>query len=107
LPEPKRLDPKKTIISFKVLIEVLRKRQIALLLSVYFLFFVSFVFLQSSLSPWLQAVFGFGSLEVGLFFFFIGGVSAFTQALLLPKLSKKLNRLTLTIYSTGIFVVGS
>jgi MFS transporter, DHA1 family, tetracycline resistance protein len=106
LPEPKRLDSKGTVISIKALMDVLRKRQIKLLLMVYFLFFVSFVFMQASLSPWLQAIFGFGSLEVGLFFFFIGGVSVFTQAVLLPELSKKLNRLTLTRYCTVVFVAG-
>jgi DHA1 family tetracycline resistance protein-like MFS transporter len=107
LPEPTRLvDPEKTMISLKALLDVIRKRQVALLLGIYFLFFVSFVFLQAALSPWLQSVFGFGSLQVGLVFFFVGGVSAFTQAVLLPKLSKKWSRLTLTLYSTLAFAAG-
>jgi MFS transporter, DHA1 family, tetracycline resistance protein len=107
LPEPSRfIDPKKILVSLSAMLDVLKKRQITLLLSIYFLFFVAFVFLQAALSPWLQTVFGFGPLQAGLVFFFIGGISAFTQAILLPKLSKRFSRLTLTLYSTIIFAVG-
>ena len=107
LPEPKRFqDSKKAAMPFSELLKVLRQRRIVTLLSIYFLFFVSFVFLQASLSPWLQAVFGFGSLQVGIVFFIIGGVSVFSQAILLPKLSKKSSRLTLTTVSVGVYVAG-
>ena len=107
LPEPAVFrDPEKTVISCAALVDVLKKRQMVMLLGIFFMFFVSFVFLQAALSPWLQQVFGYGSLQVGLVFFLVGGVSVFTQAVLLPFLSKKRNRLTLTIYSLGIFVVG-
>ena len=108
LPEPSRsaFDHKKTVISFAALMEVLKKRQIRLLLSVYFLFFFSFVILQAALSPWLLAVFGFGSFQTGLIFFFLGGISAITQAVLLPKLSNKFSRSDLTMYSVLIFVAG-
>jgi MFS family permease len=62
--------------------------------------------MQSSLSPWLQAVFGFGSFEAGLVFFFIGAVSAFTQAVLLPLLSKKFSRISLAVVGVVCFVGG-
>jgi MFS family permease len=45
-------------------------------------------------------------LQTGLVFFFVGGVSVFTQAILLPALSKKFSRLTLTLYGIGVFAVG-
>jgi DHA1 family tetracycline resistance protein-like MFS transporter len=107
LPEPSLFrDPKKTVISFAALLDVLKRRQIALLLSIYFLFFVSFVFLQTALSPWLKEVFGFGSFETGLVFFFVGSVSVFTQAALLPLLNKRFSRLNLALYSIGIFILG-
>jgi multidrug resistance protein len=108
LPEPSRfhLNHKKTVISLNALVKVLRRRQVSLLLGVYFLFFVAFVSLQASLSPWLLAVFGFGSFQTGLVFFFLGGVSAFTQAVLLPKLSRNHSRYTLTAYSIAFFVAG-
>ena len=106
LPEPSSFNIKKTVLSMRALIDVLRKRKIALLLGIYFLFFVAFVFLQAALSPWLQTVFGFGAFQTGLVFFFVGGVSVFTQAILLPVLSKKFNRLTLTLLSIGVFDVG-
>ena len=70
------------------------------------MFFVAFVFLQAALSPWLQAVFGFGAFQAGLVFFFIGGVSVLTQAILLPTLNKKFSQLQLTFLSSGIFAIG-
>jgi multidrug resistance protein len=106
LPEPSSFNIKKTAVSFGALLDVLKKKKIALLLAIYFLFFVSFVFLQATLSPWLQAVFGFGALQTGLVFFFVGGVSVFTQAVLLPALSNKFSRLTLTLLGIAFFVVG-
>ena len=106
LPEPKSFGIKRTVLSFSSLLKVIRKRQIALLLSFYFLFFMAFIFLQSALSPWLQAVFGFGSFETGLLFFFIGGISALSQAVLLPALSKKFSQFSLILFSIGIFTAG-
>ena len=106
LPEPSSFNIKKTVLSFTALLNVLRKRAIALLLAVYFLFFVALVFLEASLSPWLQTVFGFGALQTGLIFFFIGGVSVFSQAILLPALSKRFSRLTLTLLGIIALDVG-
>ncbi len=106
LPEPKAFNLKRTVVPFKALLNTLRQRSIILLFAVYFLFFVAFVFMQSSLSPWLQAVFGFGSFEAGLVFFFIGAVSAFTQAVLLPLLSKKFSRISLAVVGVVCFVGG-
>ncbi len=107
LPEPNHFqDPKKQGTYFSAVLDVLKLRQMALLLAVYFMFFVSFVFLQASLSPWLKAVFGFAELQVGLVFVFIGGVSVFSQAVLLPRLSKRSSHIKLTLISVGIFVAG-
>ena len=106
LPEPTSFNIKKTVLSFRALLAVLRKQKIALLLGIYFLFFVAFVFLQVALSPWLQTVFGFGPLQTGLVFFFIGGVSVFTQAVLLPTLNKKLSRLNLTLLGIVVLAIG-
>jgi MFS family permease len=95
LPEPASFNKKRAVLSFSALLGALRKRQILLLLATYFLFFIAFMITQSALSPWLQNAFGFGSFQTGLIFFYIGGVSVFTQAVLLPVLSKKLGRLAL------------
>ncbi len=106
LPEPASFNIKRTVVSFGTLLRVLRKQRVALLLAIYFLFFVSFVFLQAALSPWLQTVFGYGSFETGLVFFFIGGVSVLTQAVLLPMLGKLFNRLNLTLLGIAFLVIG-
>ena len=105
LPEPSSFNIKRTVVSFRALLDVLSKRKIALLLAIYFLFFVSFVFLQAALSPWLQKVFGFGSFQTGLVFFLVGGVSVFTQAALLPLLEKRFSRLNLTLLGMAFFIV--
>ncbi len=106
LPEPASFSIKRTAISFAALFAVLKKRNFAQLLSMYFLFFVSFVFFQAALSPWLLTVFGFGAFQTGLIFLLIGGVSVFTQAVLLPTLSKKLKKLKLTLYGILAFAAG-
>ncbi len=110
LPEPSAFNIKRTVVTFSALLTALKKRKIVFLLTIYFLFFVAFVFMQSALSPWLQAVFGFGAFETGLIFFFVGGVSVFTQAVLLPVLGRKLSRLALimlgiTFFAAGLFVL--
>jgi MFS family permease len=106
LPEPAAFSSKRTVLSFRALLGTIRKRKMVLLLSMYFLFFVAFVFLQSALSPWLQTAFGFGSLETGLIFFFIGAVSVFTQAVLLPPLGKRFDRPQLAVLGIIFFIVG-
>jgi len=106
LPEPTSFNIKRTVLSFRALLNVLRKRKIVLLLAIYFLFFVSFVFLQASLSPWLQAVFGFGALQTGLIFFFFGAISVFTQAVILPALGKRFTRLNLTLIGVAFLAGG-
>lgn len=107
LPEPAGYEArKKTVLSVVSIVKILRQKQIASLLAIYFLFFVAFVFLQTSLSPWLKEVFSYDELQVGVVFFFLGSVSVFTQAVLLPKLSKRSSRLTLTAISIVAFVAG-
>jgi predicted MFS family arabinose efflux permease len=98
-------DPKKTTISFTALLSILKKRKIMLLLSTYFLFFLGFVFLQVTLTPWLQKVVGFSSLETGLIVFYAGSVNVFTQAVLLPKLNKRYNRISLTLMGIEVFTL--
>jgi DHA1 family tetracycline resistance protein-like MFS transporter len=106
LPEPSSFNIKRTVLPLRALLAILRKRGIMLLLGIYFLFFAAFVFLQAALSPWLKVVFGFGAFQTGLVFFFVGGVSVFTQAVLLPNLSKKTSRVTLTLLSVGVLAFG-
>jgi len=106
LPEPTSFNLKRTVLPFSALFNVLRKRKIALLLTIYFLFFMAFVFLQAVLSPWLKAVFGFGSLQTGLIFFYFGGVSALSQGVLLPSLNKRFDQLTLVLLSIAVLTIG-
>jgi MFS family permease len=57
-------------------------------------------------TSFLQAVFGFGSLQTGLVFFFIGAVNVITQVVLLPALSKRFSQLDLTVFCILVFTVG-
>ncbi len=108
LPEPERpsLDNSKSAFSLAALQHVLRQNAISLLLGVYFLFFTSFVFLQTAIPPWLQGVFGYGPAETGYLFFYIGAVVAVTQAVILTRLSKKISRINLTLIAIVCLTVG-
>jgi DHA1 family tetracycline resistance protein-like MFS transporter len=108
LPEPKRRieDTEKTAFTLKALRNVLSKKAIQLLLAAYFMFFMSFVFFQVVLPPWLEQSFGFHSLQTGLLFFYIGAVSVFTQAVLLPRLSRKRSHSILITYGILLFAIG-
>jgi DHA1 family tetracycline resistance protein-like MFS transporter len=105
LSEPKHpaVDSEKTAFTMAALGGMLEKRAIALLFATYFMFFISFVFLQTVVPPWLQARFGFGSTETSFLFAYIGGVSVLTQAFILPRLSKTNSNLTLAFYGVLLF----
>jgi hypothetical protein len=54
-------DPSESAFTLSALRILLRKREIALFFTVYFMFFKSFVFLQA-VSTWWETFFGFGPL---------------------------------------------
>lgn len=97
-------DPVKSAFTLSALRDVLRKREIALLFTVYFMFFTSFVFLQAVIPPWLETVFGFGPLQTSFLFAYIGILSVVTQTVVLPWLSKKKENITLAM--AGIILLG-
>jgi DHA1 family tetracycline resistance protein-like MFS transporter len=97
-------DAEKSTFTLSALRVVLQKRAISLLLTVYFLFFLSFVFLQAVVPPWLEKLFGFGSLQTGFLFAYIGVLSVVTQTVLLPWLSGKIKNVTLAM--VGIILLG-
>jgi DHA1 family tetracycline resistance protein-like MFS transporter len=97
-------DAKKSAFTLSALREVLQKKEISLLFTVYFMFFMSFVFLQAVVPPWLETLFGFGSLQTSFLFVYIGILSVVTQTVLLPWLSKKTESLKLAM--AGIILLG-
>ncbi len=107
LPEPE-CPPEQRGTSFKIapFRDIFKKKTIRLLLLLYFLFFTAFVFLQAALPPWLKTTFGFGAFETGLIFFYIGGISVFTQAVLLPKISQKTSQTTLLLLGIVTLAIG-
>ena len=106
LSEPKRShdDPEKSAPTLAALKNVLRKREVLLLFAVYFMFFISFVFLQTVVPPWLGTLFGYGPLETSYLFAYIGVAVVVTQALVLPRLARKRSNTTLAFY--GIVLLG-
>jgi DHA1 family tetracycline resistance protein-like MFS transporter len=105
-------DLEKGAFTFTTMRDMLGKRRIALLFVVYFMFFTSFVFLQTLVPPWLQTLFGFNQLQTGFLFAYIGVVSVLTQAFILPRLSKKTMNTTLALYgiillSAGLLALGT
>jgi MFS family permease len=80
-------------------------------LPIYFMFFLAFIFLPTVFPLWLNRNFGYGPVETGILFFYVGLVSALTQAVLLPRLSKKVSNSMLVVYgiilsSAGFFALG-
>ena len=106
LREPARSarDPEKSAFTLAALREILRKQEITLLLTVYFMFFTSFVFLQAVIPPWFESLFGFGPLQTSFLFAYIGILSVMTQIMVLPWLSGKKENTTLAI--AGITLLG-
>jgi DHA1 family tetracycline resistance protein-like MFS transporter len=99
-------DPEKSAFTLSALRDVLRKWEIKFLFAVYFMFFMSFVFLQAVIPPWLALLFGFGSLQTSFLFAYIGIVSVVTQAFVLPRLSKKRTNTTLAVAGIILLSVG-
>jgi DHA1 family tetracycline resistance protein-like MFS transporter len=97
---------KKSAFTLAALRHVLGRREVALLFAVYFMFFVSFVFLQAVIPPWLQRLFGFGALETSFLFAYIGVVSVLTQGFVLPRLSRMRSNVTLAFYGIVLLTVG-
>ncbi len=107
LPEPVRpdYDYAKSAFTLQALMDLLKSKGIRLLLAIYFMFILAFVSLQSVLSPWLAATFSFDALMIGLFLFYVGAVSAFTQGLFLPRLSKRWSTATLVQFGIMLFLL--
>jgi MFS family permease len=108
LPEPvhPQIGSEKRPSAFSAFKSLIAKREISLLFSIYFLLFLAFIFLPTILPLWLSENFGYGPVETGLLFFYVGLVSAFTQAVLLPRLSKKASNSMLVIYGVILLAVG-
>ena len=108
LSEPRHssVAPEKRGFTLTNLREVLSSRVVKLLFAVYFMFFLSFVFLQTVMPQWLQRLLGYGSLETGYLFVYIGIVSVLTQALVLPRLARRLSNTMLALYGVVLLSVG-
>ncbi len=114
LPEPTRIEDTgaKKESAFAAFKNLIARREIALLFSIYFMVFLAFVFLPAVLPVWLSRNFGYGPFETGLLFFYVGIISAFTQAVLLPRFSKRFSDsglvvLGATFLSAGLLVLGA
>lgn len=105
LTEPKHISNNldKRTFTLSALKDLLSQRGIALLFAIYFMFFISFVFLQAVIPPWSSRLFGFSDLEVGLLFAYVGIMSVLVQVFILPRLSKK-TFTTLALY--GVILLG-
>ncbi len=108
LAEPKHSDisSEKSAFTLSALRDVLSRRGVALLFAIYFMFFVSFVFLQAIVPPWLDKLFGYGALQTSFLFAYIGVVVVLTQAFVLPRLSRNHSNATLAFYGVALLTIG-
>jgi predicted MFS family arabinose efflux permease len=107
LHEPPRpdYDYDKSAFTLQALVDVLKNKGLRVILAIYFMFFLAFVSLNSVLSPWLAASFGFDALMIGLLLFYVGMVSAAAQGLFLPRLSKIWSTVTLVQFGIVLFLL--
>ncbi len=113
LPEPSRdRVARSKRLGFSSFKNAFGRKELSLLLSLYFAAILAFVFESVTATPWLQAMFGYGPFQTGLVFFYIGIVYALTQAVLIPKLSKRYTTASLALMgllaiSIGYAILGS
>jgi DHA1 family tetracycline resistance protein-like MFS transporter len=107
LPEPSRAgyDESKSTSMIAGFRDILKEPEIRLLLVIYFMFMFAFVSFQVAVSPWLQAIFGFGAFQTGLLFFYIGSIVVLVQGVLLPRFSKRFSPSTLALSGLIIFSI--
>ncbi len=71
------------------------RKELMYLLAATFTGNLAFVIMDVTLAPWLQTEYGFGPLQAGLIFLYVGIVSVVTQAAVLPRLGKRFSSASL------------
>ncbi len=83
--------------------KALAKQQLVYLIIAGFTANLAFTFMDVTMAPWLQLVYGFGPLAIGLIFLYVSAVSVATQAAVLPRLNKRFA--PTTILAAGLVAV--
>jgi len=76
------------------------------LVLLFFLTTCAFAGLESTFALWANSVFGWGPLQIGWIFFFVGLVLASVQGGLIGRLSSRFGEARLTTYGAGLLVIG-
>ncbi len=84
---------------------VTARTELVYLLVATFVGNLAFVIMDVTLAPWLQMAYGFGPLQAGLIFLFVGAVNVATQAAALPRLSRRYSSATLLALGLAITTV--
>jgi len=103
LPEPPRLRKTDSKVSFR---SALSQSGLKMILCTYFLFFLAFLVISTTYSPWASDRLGFGPLEVGLNLFYIGSLLVVVQGMLIPRISSKFSPSLLMAGGLFMFVIG-
>jgi DHA1 family tetracycline resistance protein-like MFS transporter len=86
--------------------EVLQRRTLRDLILLFFLTTCAFAGLESTFALWAVSVFGWGPLQIGWIFFYVGLILAAVQGGLIGKLSRRFGETWLTIYGALLLAVG-
>ena len=94
---------------WKHLLDALRQRQLAYVMTIYFLSIVAFSIMTTSFSLFMMFRLGYDPWHAGWIFAFVGVVSAIVQGGLIGKLVKRFGEATLTVagglmFSVSLFV---
>lgn len=76
------------------------------ILGTYFVFFLAFLVMTTTYSPWASDRLGFGPMQVGLSLFYIGTLLVVVQGAFVPKMSAKFSPWVLMAAGLASFLVG-
>ncbi len=83
-----------------------RKPHLRALILIYFLTTCAFAGLESTFALWAHSGFGWGPLQVGWLFFYVGVVLALVQGGLIGRLSRRFGEARLATYGAALLALG-
>ncbi len=107
LPESRpAVHPKRQAEGFRGFLRTVTARKpLMYLLTATFTGNLAFVVMDVTLAPWLETAYGFGPLQTGLIFLYVGVVSVATQAAVLPRLGKRYSSASLLALGLAVTTV--
>jgi DHA1 family tetracycline resistance protein-like MFS transporter len=85
---------------------ILTDNKMKFVFGAYFSFFVAFLVMSTTYTPWASARLGFGPMMVGLSLFYIGILLVVIQGIIIPRISKKISPGPLLMFGLTTMALG-